>query len=269
MTESFTYHSNRRAGHGYEVYISHDNDDIDTSNALLVTPMFSEVNAIGEVAVLGAGPLLVEGEPGAGKSHLIDDLTVAYGAESDTSFALLKLHINGSNKYGIDHFREATEALFSSDTQKLVVIDNVDYIGYKGHRRQALVTEHSRQALELMSEMAEDPTITLIGVAHDDEWREGNWRWPKDHVVSGFAQEALALFTVRHNFQGQLTEEGLADIVAQRQLGDEFVAALKEQNLTTYFYASLLDEALFLQDPASEVRRIEDIRKFEHKKQPK
>ncbi len=269
MTESFSYHTNRRAGHGYEVFLPQTGGPLEPHDTLPPTPMFAEASTIGRVAAEGPGPLLVEGEPGAGKSHLIDDLTITHGVEANTAFALLKLHINGANKEGIRHFREATDAFRGHDNKKLVVIDNVDYIGYKGHRRQALVTEHSQQALEVMSELAADPSVTLIGIAHDDEWREGNWRWPKEHAISGFAQEALRLFTNRHSFQGHLTEDGLADIVAQRQLSDDFVAEIKKRNLTTYFYASLLDEASFLQDPESEMRRIEDIRKFEHKKQPK
>lgn len=268
MTESFRYHANRRAGHGYEVFIPDSGEYLDFPDAKPAMPMFTEASTIGAIALQNSGPLLVEGEPGAGKSHLIDDLTITYGAEVDMPFALLKLHINGANKHGITHFREATEAFRAQEGQKLVVIDNVDYIGYKGHRRQALVAEHSRQALETMSELAEDPTVTLIGIAHDDEWREGNWRWPQDHIISGFAQDALKLFTQRHGFEGYLTSHGLEDIATQRHLSEDFIAALKYQGLTTYFYASLLDEAAFLHNPEKEMRRIEDIRKYQHKKQP-
>lgn len=204
----FLLDTDMRAGRAYSMFVPQNPqgfseqmfEDLDRTT-------FKDVPDIITTA-LEEGSVFVQGEPGSGKSHLVDDLTMACAA-NNVPYATLTMHINGGKADGPANAREMFDRFreLLGDTpgrRALVVIDNVDYLAYKGHRSGGRARQYAGEMDELLTELVSDPRLVMVGTGHDDAWREGRWGW-NDEVINSHAQHAIELFGSRVVFEGRLS----------------------------------------------------------------
>lgn len=253
-------------GFGYEFWVPERPKSLDTIRPPENdgTIVFSELGRIvSTLQTIQGGGLLVWGEPGSGKSHLRDDLVVHGGIKQQVPYLTVSLHINGGNPKGPERLSEAIDTLSSAgDGKKLVVFDNVDYLGYKGKsRRQRQTKEYAEQVSEIIRDTIATPEYAVVGIAHDPDWRAGRWRWNNPQIDTP-AHSALEAFGTQYAFQGTLTNFGVEDTLRERGIQDEEFSALlaADESLRTFFYAGHLEPAAFRASPQAEMKRIADVR---------
>lgn len=88
-------------GYGYEMWLPEQPKDFSVvSLGTGETAIFSEIPEIIHKLRETSGGLLIEGEPGAGKSHIRDDLIVQKGILEGVPYLSASLHINGGRPEG-------------------------------------------------------------------------------------------------------------------------------------------------------------------------
>lgn len=151
--------------------------------------------------------LLIEGGPGAGKSHLARDL-LSVAILERRPVALWKLHIAAGKLATLSAVAEKViEPLIErADERPVLVLDNVDFVGYKSKR-----TTHKMigQRLDILTPFIEDATgradLTVVGIGHTPDWRQENWQvQPED---AHRARQALETFPAKTEFAGEITPE--------------------------------------------------------------
>lgn len=216
--------------------------------------------------------VLVEGAPGSGKSHLIRDVQTGCIASNIPAFCLT-MHVNAGKRSGaanarvaLDEFKDKTQA-----TGGLVILDNADFVGYKGSgsRSRGSATEYAQTVNPLVSELLDDPKYVILATAHDDEWREGKWKW-EDPQIDKPAQSILEAFPARFTFEGKMALVGLAHILHARNLARaegespitlgqaaQTIRMLHQSGRANFFHAQHLPVGLFLEDPGTAIQEID------------
>jgi hypothetical protein len=255
------YIQDRRSGAGYELFLPSVAKSLEDASVSPDVPvLFTELGRVADLA-MRYGALLVFGEPGSGKSHLRDDITTALAIENNVPYLSVSLHINGSKITGPQTLQNAVTRLKrAGDGQKLVFVDNIDYLGYKGHRRYNLVSKYTAETGDLLQELVEDDDLCVIGSAHDQEWRDGNWKWA-DESINQKAQDVLDVFPLSYEFRGDLTEKGREEVAHMRGIDPLFASRLASDGLGTFFHVRHLDPMQYSVNPEMEVSRIEQIRR--------
>jgi hypothetical protein len=223
---------------------------------------FSELGGVISMAA-ESGSVLVKGAPGSGKSHLVRELQTSAVVHNVPTFCLTT-HVNAGKRTGIENVREPLAQFaetIDEGGQGLIILDNVDFLGYKGSSRRATPTaEYAEQARALFGELIDDPRFAVIGTAHDDAWREGRWTWD-DPRIDVPAREALELFGSQAVFEGKMSLVGLAHILHGRgfNLGTaaRTIRELRGQDRANFFHANHIDPDAYLADPQAAIAEIE------------
>jgi hypothetical protein len=222
---------------------------------------FNELPAIVDMAEAN-GSVLVQGAPGAGKSHLVRELQTSF-VVNDVPCFCLTVHVNGGKASGVEVmkeqlgiFQEATR-----DTGGVVILDNVDYVGYRGSSRTRSASTRYAEGLEsTVAELAANPSIVTIATGHNDDWREGRWKW-NDPAIDGPAGRIMDQFGSQLVFEGGMSLVGLAHVMHNRgfRLGEaaRTIRALKGMDRANFFHANHVDPAEFAANPAAAIAKIE------------
>lgn len=267
-------HENRLNGYGYWSFTPAPSASV--SEALPHLGTYGTQGAFMETPyILGvaerARSVLLCGAPGSGKSHFIRDLQAASLFNSLPTF-LLSMHINAGHRDGPERIAQPLEEFLdrSEETGGLVILDNVDFVGYKGRSKQrSLVAAYAQKILPVVTDLIEDKDLVVIGTAHDDAWREGRWTW-SDPAIDGPAHAILEAFPARVEFEGKMGLVGLARILQAREEarreGESHIGLseaaqvmqdLEKMGRANFFHARHVDVALFLRDPEQAIARIE------------
>lgn len=125
-------------------------------------------------ALANSSGILLSGEPGAGKSHIVDD--VFNGAlGKDKNCLLIRCHINGSSRKGRDYTTTLIEQLIESGNG-LLILDNVDfsiYTGSRNNRSKAKVKEYG-QFLKQVIDLSMSQSLSMFATCHNKEWRNSH-----------------------------------------------------------------------------------------------
>jgi hypothetical protein len=127
--------------------------------------------------------------------------------------------------------------------------------------------------LAVVEELVQDPNLAVIGVAHDDRWRQSRWTWD-DPSINGPARRTLEALGRQFTFEGRMSLVGLAHILRARNLavsghaenpitlGDaaRTVRQLHKTGHADFFHANHLLIPLFLQDPEGALRQLHNGR---------
>ena len=171
--------------------------------------------------------ILLKGARESGKSEFLDSL-MEDCKNNDLSCFKLSVHINGGKSEGVANITDILEEYLDYTAQYagMILIDNCDFIGYRGKRSRYSAENYSEDFLELITEL-KDPWVRnnnlIIGTCGSDQWIDEQWRWPKGSLIYKNASQVLGLFEHRHQFQGQLSNNHFMEILASR-LFDKFVS---------------------------------------------
>jgi hypothetical protein len=265
----------RRNGHGVWMYLP--KNPVPLAEGL---PQVGEFGGFTELPQIVHGlatdrTVLVEGPPGSGKSHLVEDVLQSSIVHDVPVFAL-SMHINGGLGEGpelvkpqLEKFRDAT-----TETGGLVILDNVDYVGYRGggrNRRRSRATDYAKQVAPFALDLLKDTKLAVMGTAHDAAWREGQWTWI-DEAIDKPAHEILEGFNSRMVFEGNMALRSLAYLIRERDAerhidpaskaistGEAALVMRKLHGLgrANFFHARHLDPQAFLEDERREIARID------------
>ncbi len=249
-------------GFGYELWLPDAPRSFDDVESLSEQRgIFQEVGRITQtLQATQEGGLLIWGEPGVGKSHIRDDLVVRAALEQDVPYLSLTMHINGGHTEGPKRAATAIRMLQSaSDSKKLIIFDNIDFIGYRGHRSRTR-TKASRYASEIeevISGALADPNLAAVGTAHDPSWRAGRWTWD-DPTIDEPAQRTLDAFTETMELSGDLTDFGMIETLYERGTNNlvDVATLYARDGLKTFFYVNHLDPELYKESPERAIAEI-------------
>ena len=205
----------KRNGQGF-VYVP-DGDSAEFSEELFP----DDVDEIFQM-VIGEADCLVEAGPGAGKSHLVNDMRARchdLGMASLTLYA----HINGGSKQGVANALHVLDSFANMDAEdSVLLIDNVDYYGYSKRdikRRYRLAKEHTQVALYLMEWLSDSQAPPVMATSHNGDWRETHWLYGKKYEVDEVtdkAEQLLDSFGARYYFSGELSDEVATGLLMRR-----------------------------------------------------
>ncbi|HEV7455093.1 MAG TPA: AAA family ATPase [Candidatus Saccharimonadales bacterium] len=222
---------------------------------------FNELSTIVDMGQAN-GSVLVQGAPGAGKSHLVRELQTGC-VVNDVACFCLTVHVNGGKASGVEvmneqlgTFREAVQG-----TGGVVILDNVDYVGYRGSSRTRSASRRYAEGLEAtVADLAADPSIVTIATGHNEAWREGRWTW-NDPAIDEPAARIMEQFDSQLVFEGGMSLVGLAHVMSARgfRLGQaaRTIRALKYMDRANFFHANHVDPGVFEEDPVAAIAQIE------------
>jgi hypothetical protein len=263
---------NRHNGYGYWMYSPAPAAPLD--EALPEVAKFGDFNEMPGIIdeLIHSKKVLVNGAPGSGKSHLLRDLQTACVFNSIPTF-VLAMHINSGKADGAANISPYLHDFTDRSRETgggVVILDNVDIVGYKGRSRQrSRAIEYAETIEPVIQGLLNDSSTTVLGTAHDDEWREGRWTW-QDPAIDEPAAAILDGFSTRIVFDGRMALEGLAHLLwtrnAARVEGEptisigqaaKIIRQLHESRRANFFHARHLDAELFLRDPNAAIAAIE------------
>ncbi len=253
----------RSNGHGVQMFTPSSPRDFGEEFALADYTIFPESEHIARLA-LGSHnqALLVTGEPGSGKTHLVADLLMACAADNNAPAMSIALHIAGGSKEGANNARRYVHE-FKEKTQgkkSLVIFDNIDFLGYRGKsRRLGMTKDFAQNVADLVEETVCDKSTVVIGLAHDEDWRRGRWTW-QDDAINRNAYRALKVFgDETYEFLGKLTVPGLVQVAMEagheRPEAEKFIGALAYDGLADFFHTRHVDPTEFAEDPEAAIAK--------------
>ncbi len=201
--------------------------------------------------------VLLEGQPGSGKSEIIQSI-IRDCFLSQTSFFSLKLHVNAGKGEGIKNVASSLDEYLTHTSQYAgnILLDNCDYIGYRGHRSLQRAEEYSSDFLECLNNLVKPDILgnnTIIGTIHPELWRVGQWQWPEGSLILKNAHEVLSIMKEgRTEFLGKIALHNFVSILIKRGLSDDAAHLtaldLDGLGLADYAHAKLLDLRLLEQN---------------------
>lgn len=257
----------RSNGSGYIRYEPIDPktiDDVELNLRECVEPRFLEFSTILGKAVTNDSVLL-EGAPGSGKSNICQDL-VSCSQQFEMPFLRIALHINAGTLRKIDKTQQLLTE-FRNKRQRnegFFILDNVDYVGYKGHRTRAAAATYAEilvpQFIEIITE---NNHAVTIGTSHDERWRNNKWKWG-DPAIDDPAEALLEAFHSRHKFTGDMSDEALIGLLESRgcdtALAQRTVKKLGESGNSHFFMAQHIDLDLMEANPSLAYQQVEEGR---------
>jgi hypothetical protein len=215
--------------------------------------------------------VLVEGAPGSGKSHLIRDIQTGC-LDSNIPALCLSMHVNAGSRQGAENAAEIVSEFRDKvgDNGGLIILDNADFVGYKGHSRsRSRAVEYAQAIHPLVKDILEDPKMAVLATVHDNAWREGRWKWA-DQQIDEPAQLILDAFPSRFTFEGKMSLVGLAHILQMRNIARaetdrpislgqaaQVIRMLNRTGRANFFHANHLPVKMFLQNPDDAIAHIE------------
>lgn len=268
--ESDAYFINdQHNGHGVLAVVPENSIDYGLEFAFQDDTVFPEATDIALRALKApAQALLVQGEPGSGKSHLVDDLVLAIGAANNAPAMALSLHIIGGSALGLENARSHLDNFLrrTGDKKSLVVLDNLDYLGYKGSRRLNRARELARGFDDIVGALLENPRLITIGTVHDPEWRQNQWQW-EDAELNTHATHAIeAIGGKPYQFKGALSVSGLVEVVTEtwptisEEAAESHIGKLALNEHADFFHARHVDPMLYATDPSAAIKQAEQGR---------
>ena len=206
------FNENYSNGFGFGVNLGQN--EIKKSGFDQVKLIFLEANLILD-SLFDQNFLRLEGQPGCGKSEMINLLfTESSNQSNDYNVFKLVTHINGGKKDGIENIKEPFEKFLKNcqNIGGLMLIDNIDYLGYKGHRSVASAKYYSQELAILMNQVFDCSNLKCLATSHCEDWRQSHWLWANEHQsINQISQTIIDKFPAVFNYQGNISEDSFCE----------------------------------------------------------
>lgn len=224
-----TYISDPTNGRGFAQFMPAESDWSDELQIDKVVTFDCAPDILRQAEAAPDASLLIQGGPGAGKSHLARDvLSVAMLERRPT--ALWKLHV-AAGKLAV--FPETVEQVVTpllerAEEQPVLILDNIDFLAYKSSATSHTKLKRRLDLFEpLIKGVVERDDLTVVGVGHTPTWRDYNWR-AANETAQVRAQGVVDTFQSSVDFTGQIghqnairhmTRQGLSFVGAKMIVG--------------------------------------------------
>jgi hypothetical protein len=200
-------------------------------------------------------PLVLGGEPGAGKSHIADDILKTSYASGLGCFMLSCL-INCNNLKG----RAETEATFATAQDLgqdcMIVLDNLDFTIYTGGLRRRRSNRVAAEYCDYISSAtlrSLDAGCRILATVHSDEWRDNHSdALPKTKTAYGALVQALG---GEKQFTGAMSYDNAVRIIGNRGIDPSttiaIADALRDNDGLNFRNARHIDPGTFASQGAS------------------
>lgn len=162
------------------------------------------------------GPIILGGEPGAGKSHIASDVLVA-AHDADKAFLMIACHINGGNLKGREQTNESLRTAQELGEDAIVIFDNFDFAVYTGaakrRKSDAKVSEFC-EFITVAAQSCADAGCGVMATVHTDEWRANHSAAPIE--VFDMFDSAVSSLNGIQDFTGDMTIENAVRILTER-----------------------------------------------------
>ena len=218
---------------------------------------FAEMPAVLTAAV-EHDAVLLQGEPGSGKSHILHDIASLCVGNS-VPFLRLSIHINAGT---VAHAKETQELLrtFQENAahmsgRALCLLDNVDFVGFRNRtRKTGKAIDYAQKVVPSLISLVQSPDVITIGTAHSEEWRRRRWRWPEEgHYapINAAARLFLNAFGEIHRFDGSMTNGAIQETLQERGVdapqARDIADELGRMGMSQFVYASHIDPQAFME----------------------
>lgn len=256
-----SYFEVKKNGHGVQWTLPENATSFGQSFEIHESDVFPEANYVSRKVLRAKDySLLVQGEPGSGKSHLVQDIMWACADANNAPALTISLHIAGGHQQGGSNIRQYVEEFSRRLNGKrgLVIFDNLDFLGYKGsNRRLGRTREFAQQTADLVGAVVSEDNLAVLGIIHDKEWRHGRWTWD-DTEINHHANRALNAFSEPpYHFKGRLSTDGLVKTMEMsghsRQVAEKFVGQLVLDGKADFFHARHVDPIRYFSDPKAAI----------------
>lgn len=171
-------------------------------------------------------PLVLGGEPGAGKSHIASDIFES-GYASELGCFMLSCHINTSNLKG----RETTEETFKTaqelGEESVIVLDNLDFAIYTGGTRRRRSNRQTAEYCDFISRSALqslDAGCRILATVHSDAWR-GNHSDALPETKNAY-HTLISQLGGEQTFTGSMTAGNVERILGYRGIASSTAASI-------------------------------------------
>jgi hypothetical protein len=176
--------------------------------------------------VFTTGAVVLSGEPGAGKSHITQD--VFYGAYSaGKAVCMVSCHVNAGSVIGRTVTQETFDTAADIGEDCLVVADNLDYLVYTGavkrRRTDAKVVKYAEFMTDNLLRLRESG-CAIFATVHTDLWRDnhssapGSVRAQYDTLVGLLGGESI--------FAGDVSQANATRLLCRRGTEPMVAAAI-------------------------------------------
>ncbi len=88
-----------------------------------------------------------------------------------------------------------------------MLIDNIDYPGYKGHRSVLNAKYYAQELLVLMNQVLDYPNLKCLATSHHQDWRQSHCLWTDEYQdINQVSQTIIEKFPVVLDYKGNITE---------------------------------------------------------------
>lgn len=260
-------YSNKKNGYGIEIIFGRN----DFSKNMLENETFVEFDPIISIAEQFKA-VRVQGQPGAGKSEILSAIHLS-AYQAGVSSLFLKSHINGGRHDGLQNIGPLLNEYVKHTRYLggLILLDNLDFVGYKGKRTRTSATRYSEEYMKFVELIMHDNSNLVVATTHTDEWRKGNWQWESDSPITINANQVIDMIEPVFDYGGLVKKDYVLHFLADRIMDEQIVDPmegytkakfvldyLENQNLDNYKYTKLLNSELIIKGEIQEA--IDEIK---------
>lgn len=253
---SINTYENKANGYGIKYHVS-DKQAADTAE---IQSIFEEATNISET-LFDQEAVLLEGNPGAGKTEILDSLFENYRSLNHDVF-YLKVHINAGKSNGGDNLSSLFDdfnSLKNPNKKCIFLSDNCDFLGYKGHRSRISAERYSQHFLSFLKNVIGRPDSLTLGTSHTEEWRTAHWSWENNSSIQKNAKETLEIFRKKIDFFGKISinsmEQELVNRGCDPDNSKKIARMLSEKNNLDHWHAKLFDFNLDFSNALEEIEK--------------
>lgn len=209
--------------------------------------------------------ITLSGEPGAGKSHIAEDIFRLALAEG-LGAVMLSTHINAGSQKGRATTSETLATAEALGDEAVVIFDNLDFAIYTGGSKKRRTKKQTVEYCDFITESYSrciDAGCIVLATIHSEEWRTHHSEAPID-AKAKFAT-TIEQYGGAELFSGCISAENVYRLLCERGIASTTASAitndLDEIGFLTFRQAYHIDPEVYKDAGiVSAVKRVEQLK---------